>query len=145
EAALVSVAIRGGKPDPAIVKALKDRLALRRASAAQVLAQAGGTAHYAAIRPLLKDPKPSVRLKAALGLVGAYDAEAIPVLIDLMGELSSGMRQQAEEHLTHLAGEWAVSGPRGNDATSRRLRREVWAAWWRNADADKLIEDIKAR
>ncbi len=145
EAALVGVAIRDGKADPAILKALKDKVALRRASAAQVLAQAGGTAHYSAIRPLLKDPKPSVRLKAALGLVSAYDAEAIPVLIDLMGELPSQMRSQAEAYLLNLAGEWAVSGPRGNDATSRRLRREVWLAWWKGVDADKIIEDIKAR
>jgi HEAT repeat protein len=145
EAALVAVAIRDGRPDPAIMAALKDRVALRRASAAQVLAQAGGTAHYAAIRPLLRDEKASVRLKAALGLVGAYDAEAIPVLIDLMGEGPSRMRSQAEDYLINLSGEWAVSGPRGNDATSRRLRRDVWAAWWKGVDASKIIADIKAR
>jgi HEAT repeat protein len=145
EAALVSVAIRDGKPDPAILKALKDKVALRRASAAQVLAQAGGSALYTAIRPLLKDPKPSVRLKAALGLVGAYDSEAIPVIIDLMGELPAGMRQHAEDYLIQLAGEWAVGGPKGNDATSRRLRRDVWAAWWKGVEPARIAEDLKAR
>src|SRR5262249_7634160 len=131
ELALVSVAINNGKPDAAIIKALKNPLALIRASAAHVLATAGGSAYYKAVRPLLKDEKPSVGLRAAVGRVGAYDSEAIPVLVGLMGEPDSPMRRQAEKYLTNLAGEWAVSGPKGNDATSLRLRREVWEAWWK--------------
>ena len=69
ELALVSVAMKDGKPDPALIKALKDPLALRRASAAKVPPQAGGTAYYKDVRPLLKDEKPSVRFKAAMGLI----------------------------------------------------------------------------
>jgi HEAT repeat protein len=145
EAALVSVAMRDGKPDAAILKALKDKVALRRGTAAAVLCQAGGAANYTAIRPLLKDTRASVRLKAALGLVGAYDSEAIPVLIDLLADLTPRLRQQAEDYLTGLAGEWAVSGPKGNDLMSRRLRRDVWVAWWKNADGAKLLEEFKSR
>jgi HEAT repeat protein len=145
EGALVAVAIRDGKPDPAIVEALKDKVALRRGAAAAVLCQAGGSSAYAAIRPLLKDSRPSVRLKAALGLVGAYDADAIPVLIDLLADLSPRLRQQAEEYLKSLAGEWAVSGPSGNDLMSRRLRRDVWAAWWKNTDGARLLDEFRSR
>ena len=104
EAALVAVAMRDGKPDAAVVEALKDRLAIRRGAAAAVLCQAGGAANYSAVRPLLKDERASVRLKAALGLVGAFDAEAIPVLIDLLADLTPRLRQQAEEYLATLAG-----------------------------------------
>ncbi len=118
EAALVAVALVNGKADPAVVKALKDKIALRRGAAAHVLCQAGGSAYYGAIRPLLKDESPAVRLKAALGLVAAYDSDAIPVLIELLAELPPRLRQQAEEYLTQLAGEWAVSGPKGNDLMS---------------------------
>jgi hypothetical protein len=143
--ALVSVAVVDGKPDPALVKALKDKLAIRRGTAAHVLCQAGGSTYYGAIRPLLKDSRASVRLKAALGLVGAYDADAIPVLIDLLAELSPKLRQQAEEYLTGLAGEWAVAGPKGNDLMSRRLRRDVWMAWWKNADGARLLEEFRSR
>jgi HEAT repeat protein len=145
EAALVAVALVNGKPDSAIVHALKDRLALRRGTAAAVLCQAGGSAQYAAVRPLLKDNHASVRLKAALGLVGAYDAEAIPVLIELLGDLPPRLREQAESYLSGLAGEWAVGGPKGNDLMSRRLRRDVWAAWWKNADGAKLLEEFRSR
>src|SRR5262245_58347175 len=63
EHALTSVAIKNGKADAALLKALKDPLSLRRASAAHVLATAGGSAYYASIRPLLQDEKPSVRFK----------------------------------------------------------------------------------
>jgi HEAT repeat protein len=145
EAALVAVAMVKGKPDPAIAQALKDRLALRRGTAAAALCQAGGAAQYAAVRPLLKDSHASVRLKAALGLVGAYDAEAIPVLIELLGDLPPRLREQAEHYLSGLAGEWAVGGPKGNDLMSRRLRRDVWAAWWKNADGTKLLEEFRSR
>jgi outer membrane protein assembly factor BamB len=80
-----------------------------------------------------------------LGLVGAYDAEAIPVLIDLLADLPPRMRVQAENYLTDLAGEWAVRGPRGNDLMSRRLRRDVWAAWWKQTDGAKLLDEFKSR
>jgi HEAT repeat protein len=145
ESALVAVALRDGKPDPAIVEALKDRVALRRGAAAAVLCQAGGESARAAIRPLLRDTSASVRLKASLALVGAFDAEAIPVLIDLLADLSPRLRQQAEEHLSTLAGEWAVGGPRGNDLMSRRLRRDVWAAWWKNTDGARLLDEFRSR
>src|SRR5262249_9422735 len=113
EAALVAVAVTAGKPDPAVVNALTDPNAIRRAPAAQAPCRARRPPHPAAAPPLPKAPKPSVRLRAALGLVGAYDADAIPVLIDLLADLAPSLRQQAEDYLTQLAGEWAVAGPKG--------------------------------
>jgi HEAT repeat protein len=145
EAALIAVSVRGGKADPALLRALKDRVAVRRGAAAEVLCKAGGTAHHAVVRPLLKDPKVSVRLRAALGLVGSYDPEAIPVLIDLLADLAPRQRQQAEGFLTQLAGEWAVRGPAGNDALSRELRRDIWKAWWKQAEGERLLAEITSR
>jgi HEAT repeat protein len=145
EAALVVVAFKNGKPDPVVLQALKDRAAIRRGAAASVICQAGGSAYQGAVRPLLKDPRASVRLRAALGLVGAYDADAIPVLIELVGESAPRLRRQAEEYLTNLAGEWAVRGPTGHDRMSQRLRREVWAAWWKNTEGDKLLDEFRSR
>lgn len=145
EAALVAVAIRDGKPDAALLKALTDKVPLRRGTAAQVICQASGTTHHAAIRPLLKDARASVRLRAALGLVGAYDADSIPVLIDVLGEPTPKLSNEAEEYLSKLAGEWAVSGPKGTDQMARRLRRDVWAAWWKNTDGGKLLDEFSMR
>src|SRR5262249_37834360 len=86
ETALVAVALREGKPDPAILAALKDPRAIRRGTSARVLCQAGGPAGHQAVRPLLKDPEPTVRLKAALALASTSDTEAIAVLIDMLAD-----------------------------------------------------------
>ncbi len=54
-------------------------------------------------------------------------------------------RKQAEDSLTHLAGEWAITTPQGNDATSRRLRREMWHAWWNSNDGSALLDEFRSR
>jgi HEAT repeat protein len=145
EAALDAVALRDGKPEPALLRALEDRVSIRRAVAAEVVSRVGGSAYYGAVRPLLKDPKPTVRLRAALGLVNGHDGDAVPVLIDLLADLPPEPRKHAEEYLTQLAGEWAVSGPVGQDALSRRLRRELWLTWWRATDGPLLREEFRSR
>lgn len=145
EGALVAVSMPAGKPDAALLKALKDTNGIRRGTAAQVLCQVGGPKYYPPIRPLMKDPLPSVRLRVALGLVNAYDSEAVPVLIELVADLPPSLRGTAEEYLNNLAGEWAVSGPKGNDAISRKLRTGVWAAWWKNVDGKLLLDEFRSR
>jgi len=145
EAALLAVAMPGGKPDPAVLKALKDKNGIRRSTAAQVLSQVGGPAHYAAVRTLLKDPLPSVRLRVVLSLVAAHDGDAVPILIDLLGELPASLKPAAEAYLLDLAGEWAVAGPKGHDMMSRKLRRDVWQAWWKNTDGSTLLEEFRSR
>ncbi|MFM7150035.1 MAG: HEAT repeat domain-containing protein, partial [Gemmataceae bacterium] len=145
EAALVAVGVREGKPDATLIQALKDPLAIRRGAAAHVICQAGGSGFQSEVRPLLKDPSASVRLRAALGLASTYDPEAIPVLIDLLAVLTSTSRQQAEEYLTQLAGDWSVSGPKGEDPFSRQLRKDVWSAWWKNTDGRRLLEEFRGR
>jgi HEAT repeat protein len=145
ETALLTVGLREGKPVSALVKALRDATPVRRSVAARVLCQIGGTASRADVRALLKDPKPSVRKQAALGLADSHDAEAVPVLIDLVADLPPEGRKEVETYLTELASEWAVKTPQGNDATSSRLRRELWSAWWRSLDGEHLLEEFRSR
>jgi HEAT repeat protein len=145
ETTLVALAQRDGKVDRVLLEALHDPVPARRGGVARVLCQGGGAVGRAAVRPLLKDPRPSVRLQAALGLADTYDADAIPVLIDLLAELPPEGRRQAEEYLADLAGEWSVTGPAGNDHLSGRLRREAWAAWWRAADGPSLVNELRSR
>jgi hypothetical protein len=91
-------------------------------------------------RDLLRDPSSAVRLRAALALAESNDAGAVPVLIDLLAELPSEQRRPVEEFLTKLAGEWAPVVPfRGEDDISRHIRRDAWAAWWRNTDGPALL------
>jgi HEAT repeat protein len=145
EAALALVAVRDGKPDAAVLKALEDETPARRSAAAVALCQAGGISAHERVRPLLKDPKPTVRFQAALALANAHDAEVVPILIDLLAELPSAQRKDVENWLTDLAGEWGVKVPQGNDATARRLRRELWLAWWKNLDGKQLAEEFRSR
>jgi HEAT repeat protein len=145
ESALAAVAMRQGKADPAILAALKDPRAVRRGAAVKVLCQADVTTNAKTVRPLLKDSEPSVRLKTALALADAYPDEAIPLVIESLAVGSPAVQAQAEKYLTQLAGEWAVSGPRGSDYHSRQLRRDVWATWWQETDGAKLLLQLRSR
>jgi HEAT repeat protein len=131
--ALDAVAFRDGKADPAIVKALSDKTASRRAAAAAALCQGSGADQRDAVRKLLDDPEPAVRVKVALALALARDRAAIPVLIALTGEAAGDVASAAEDYLVRLAGDRrppAVVAVSGTDAAARGARREAWDAWW---------------
>ncbi|MGH7173001.1 MAG: HEAT repeat domain-containing protein [Gemmataceae bacterium] len=88
----------------------------------------------------LKDSSPTVRAKAALTLAKVNDAEAIPILIDLLAELPAAERQPIEHVLKELAGEWApVLQSATDDAIDRSVRRDAWASWWRRNDGPALL------
>lgn len=142
--ALAVVGRKGGVPDPVLVKALQDPVPCRRAAAAEVLCRIDPAAARS-VRPLLNDPRPTVRLHAALALLRTFDGEAVQVLIDLLAEVQPPERKKAEDYLTELAGDWAVAAPKGNDSVSRQLRREVWSAWWRGTDGSKLLDELRQR
>jgi HEAT repeat protein len=96
------------------------------------------------LRQQLKDPSPPVRVKAALTLAEANDAEAIPVLIDLLAELPAERRAPVEEFLTKLAGEWAPVARLGSeDKVARMILRDAWMAWWRNTDGAALLGVVR--
>jgi HEAT repeat protein len=145
EAALLAVGLRDSKPESALLRALTDAVPIRRSLAARVLCQIGSRAGRSAVRPLLNDAKPSVRMQAALSLTDAHEAEAMPVLIELVAELPPEGRKRVEEYLAELAGEWAVRTPQGGDTVSARLRRELWGAWWRTLDGKQLLEEFQSR
>lgn len=142
-AALAGVAVRGGKADPSLMKALADKLPMRRAAAAEALAQAGAVEHLPALRQLLQDPDAEVRLRVALGLARLKEKEAVPVLIDLL-KASPIQRHQAEAVLYDLAGDQAPTISAGSDEASLRKYHDAWSAWWRThgakVDLSKLQE-----
>jgi HEAT repeat protein len=133
--ALAAVAVREGKADPLLVHALDDKLAARRGVAAEALALGGAADQRPAVRKLLKDPDGGVKLRVALALSTARDRDAVPVLIDLMGELPFDKGVQAETFLRTVAGD---SGPNvylGTDDASRKKTRDAWQAWWKQHGA----------
>jgi HEAT repeat protein len=127
--ALNAVTWQAGKPDPAVVKALDDKLPQRRAAAAEALASGPMGDLQPAVRKLLADPDANVRFQVALALAGARDKEAVPVLIALVNELPSERSYVIEDYLRKLAGtRVAADLPQGDD--NRGKRRDAWAAWW---------------
>jgi HEAT repeat protein len=143
--AVRTVALANGKADPALRLALQDPVPLRRRVAGELLARGAGAEGRAAVRPLLQDPKATVRLHIALALADANEADAVHALIGVLGELPEDQARTAEEALAQLAGEWAIKGPPGDDEPARKVRREVWAAWWRSVDSASLLDEFRQR
>jgi hypothetical protein len=130
-AALAAVAVQGGKVSPRLLDALKDKAPVRRGAAALILGRARQAELLPAVRPLLADSDPHVRLRAAQGLIAAGEKQAVPVLITFLSEGPLPLAWQAEELLYRLAGDQSPCLGVGNGAaTERRQCRESWARWW---------------
>ena len=131
------------KADPALVRAVKDGAPARRAAAGLLLGAARDAGLRAAVRPLLADAEPKVRLRAAQGLIDGKDKKAVPVLIALLREARADVSWQAEELLCRIAGDQApqLSVKAGDDAECRKCQ-EAWNKWWaahgRRLDLDRV-------
>jgi HEAT repeat protein len=132
EAALTTLTLRDGKPDPTLMNALQDKSPLRRAAAAEALMRGAGPAAAVFVRKLLRDENVRVRMRTALVLMEAKENDAVPVLIDTLADLTSEESGAALEALLVLAGDKAPADPPGTDAESRRLFRDAWASWWKS-------------
>jgi HEAT repeat protein len=135
--ALAAVAMRDGKPEPVLVKALTDKQPVRRAAAAVALCRAGALEQRPAVRKMLEDPDPTVRLRVGLALVALKEKDAVPVLIKLLAELPTSQVGQVEEVLYQLAEDKAPTAAAGSDDAQRKKYRDAWEAWWRD-NGDKI-------
>jgi HEAT repeat protein len=135
-AALLALTPETGKADRALVEALHDSAAVKRAATAYVLGRRGDKEQTAKVRELLSDKDPNVRLRTGLALLAGRDKEAPPALIELL-DGPDDLRWRAEEALRRLAGDKAPASVSGDDAEARRKRRDRWAAWWQD-EADKI-------
>jgi hypothetical protein len=142
--ALIALALRDGKPDPLLVRALSAGQTQVRVMAIQALAKGGGIEGRAAVRKLLKDDAPLVRLRVALALAQAKERDAVPVLIDLLTVLPDERVGEVESALYQLAGDSAPKASTGTEPAEREKCRAAWTAWWkRNAagvDLGRLSE-----
>jgi hypothetical protein len=135
---ITQLALRDGQPQPLLVDALTDKLAARRAAAAEALVRTKATGILPKVHMLLKDDDPEVRLRTALILVTvAREKDSVQDLIALLAKLPPALGSQAEDLLHSIAGE---DGPKvtllGDDAARIRCR-DAWADWW-SQNADKV-------
>jgi hypothetical protein len=128
--ALLVLARRTGRPDPALTTALADPSPVRRGAAALIVARLDEAAQRERVRRLLQDDEPLVRLRAAQGLLAAGRKEAVPTLISLLAG-PAPVAGQAEELLSALAGAKAP-----NTSHPDPDRRTVWQTWWKAHQAE---------
>jgi HEAT repeat protein len=142
---LASVAYEKGKPAKVMLDALSDRHALRRATAVQALCQGGIPEPRAVFRKLLNDPKPSVRLRAALALAKASDQKAVSTLITLLPDVPLEQAREIEGFLQEMAGDLSPKVALTDDAIGREKARDAWAKWWLDTEGPGLLEEIRKR
>lgn len=144
---LTTLAVRDGKPDPAVVEGLKDGTAIRRAAAAVALIEGD--------RAALKDIYPKVREAAKVEadpetkflmvfpmLTVARDKEAVGLLLDVLPELPRGRLWQSEDYLVQLAGKDAPKATFGRSKESLTKARDLWKEWWDKAASATSIESF---
>ncbi len=117
------------KADPALVSALADGAASRRAAAAYALGQLRDPAVRKAVRALLDDRDVQVRFQAAQGLLAGRDRAAVPALVELVAETPVEIAARAEDLLLRLAGDKAPMSGNGSDPAGK-VRRAAWRKWW---------------
>lgn len=143
---LAQLAYPGGKAHPALLKAIESEVPVLRATAVEALSRTDHPETRPTIAKRLTDPARPVRQRAALALARVEDVTAVPVLIDLMGELTRLERVPVDEMLRSLAGETAPkNAPSGDDDKERKALRDAWAGWWRKIDGPALVDEFRAR
>src|SRR5262249_50333102 len=71
------------------------------------------------------------------------EADAVPVLIALLGTLPAAQAWQAEEALRRLGGEQGPVLTLGTDEAGRRKCQEAWERWWRDHDGPTLLAQFR--
>ena len=142
-AGLVTLAVRDGAADPAVVAALTDPVAARRSAAAVALADggpAGKPVRLPAILPqVLKaaaaEPDLDARFQMLFTLAtAARQKEAVEPLVELLPRLPRGRQWQVEDFLVQLAGGNGPAGPFGRYTVGDTVDR--WLRWWLASGVD---------
>lgn len=138
------LAVRDGKAEPALVAALTDPVAERRAAAAVALIEGGPSGErvrvpdaYAKVRAAVKaetDVETRFQMLYSL-LLTARETESVGQLIDALPELPRGRLWQAEDYLIQLAGADAPKAVLGKSKESLTKARDAWKGWWAKAEA----------
>jgi HEAT repeat protein len=141
--ALRGLAFEKGQPNPALLRALRDKVPARRAVAAEALCQAGGRRMLPQVRGLLQDADPEVRLRVALLLADDRAAEAIPTLIALVSDARADLAGQADDYLRRMAGSRGPAIELGDTPAARTTCHNAWLTWWQTVDGPGLVERIR--
>lgn len=137
---LGAVAVVNGKADAQLVKALNDPIAVRRGAAGEALIRGNARGELANVKKLLHDKDVAVRLRVSLAMLPLQDKDVVPVLIDLLGELSANQLWPIEDALLRLAGDKSPAISLGTDEASRKACHAAWSKWYAVALKDNSLD-----
>ncbi len=127
--ALNVLAVRDGKSDVAVLQAVHDPHPNKRTAAGVALVNAGGLTQKAAVAHLLEDRSVKVRLPVALALVEKQDKEAVPILIERLGDAPMDQLWQVTDLLERIAGDKGPDVYPSSRVPAARVRA-AWQRWW---------------
>jgi hypothetical protein len=142
--ALVELAVREEKADPALVAALEDKASARRCAAGCALARAKAPGQMSALLKLLEDPELDVRVALAMTLIRKNQPEAVPVLIATLDQPNFTRFGEVEEILFQLATDKSPTLA-SQSASARTKYREDWQAWWKDNKDTVKLDVLEAR
>lgn len=135
-AALVDLGFVDGRPKSIWERTVDDPEISRRSAAARVLGLSSDPAHRSLVQQLANDASFAVRLEACRALLRTGDRTAIPSLFILLTDAPPPQAWEAEELLSHIAGE---TGPGVHldvmDISKRQQCRSAWTAWWQRNES----------
>lgn len=139
QATLTAAAVVDGKPDPALLEALKSSNPLRRTAAAIAFVEGAPAADkgrlkdvYPKVLELAKTEKSAAqkfKIVKALLLV-AKENEAVALLIDMIPEMARGQIWQTEDLLGQIAGKDAPKVKCLKTKDSMVKAQTAWKEWW---------------
>ena len=138
---LGAVAVQNGKVEPVLLKSIEDGVAVKRGAAGEALVRAGVKDELPNVKKLLKDKDVNVRLRICMAMLTLQDKDILPVMVDLMADLTPNQLWPIEEALIRLAGDKAPAVSLGNDPPARKVARDAWSKWL--AANEKTIDMAK--
>lgn len=145
-ASLAKVAYASGKPNPALINALRDPRAFMRILAVESLAKNDQFEVRRSLLPLLNDPVRIVKQRSAIALCKADELQSVPVLVGLLSDAGKSDFVSLEQTLQSLAGDTAPKGlPSGETPAVRKATADAWAEWWKKIDGPELIAEFRKR
>jgi hypothetical protein len=144
--ALTGLAVKDGKADPSLIRALSDNSAMRR-SAAYIALTIGGPPGeririkdaYPKVREaILKESDPEAKFIGLWSLLlTTREKEFMPELIGMIPQIGRGRIWQLEDLLLQVAGSHPKDGRFLKSPESLTKTRDAWLGWWK-AKGDKV-------
>lgn len=100
------------------------------------------SSHAQKLRELAGGSSPEARIVAIRGLAKTGDFEAVPMLIDALGDPDLGVMQEARTALERLSRKFRGFGPSDRPSDDERRKAiETWRAWYLTIRPDAQFEE----